>query len=364
MPRHILPRPKLPKLLPKPYGTNLLSTMGYPGSCQIKAETLRVSWWLTSVSWWEHKRYGPSPYHLQTNRQCERFNSTLIAMLGMLPPEKKSEWKNHIGMLVHAYNCSQNSATGFSPYYLMYVRQPCLPIDITLGLAPHTTTVPKHLKICTKDERACKMGPEKAFQAKEPQCHKKNYDKWRKAAALEVGDMVLVCVTTLRAVTKSRTYGRIGNFVEKLSYPNVPVYVVCPRDGEGCNCTLHRNYLLPINSNIGQNAPMAGVENNTTSTPALPVDTEPSDAEPFGTVTSGVAGSTPHSSPDQPAPLRCGTWTAWNWLPWRYWNFGLLADTNPSNIWDALVGLCTCLHVISCLYTIFWGSTVWIRQWG
>ena len=32
-----------------------------------------------------------SLYYPQTNSQCERFNSNLISILGMLPPEKKSE---------------------------------------------------------------------------------------------------------------------------------------------------------------------------------------------------------------------------------------------------------------------------------
>ena len=43
-------------------------------------------------------------------------------MLGMLPPECKSDWKDSIGALVHTYNCTQNSAMGFRPL-LPYVQE-------------------------------------------------------------------------------------------------------------------------------------------------------------------------------------------------------------------------------------------------
>ena len=103
--------------------------------------------------------------------------------------------------------------------------------------------------------------------------------------------------------------------MEKHPFPNVPVYVVCPRDGEGCSQTLHRNYLLPISSNIGQDekdASMAGVENNNTSTPAPPVDSDHVDAGPSGMVTPSAEGNTPQGSPDQPAPLRYSVWKIQN----------------------------------------------------
>ena len=76
--------------------------------------------------------------------------------------------------------------------------------------------------------------------------------------------------------------------MEKQPFPDVPVYVVCPRDGKGHSQTLHMNYLLPISSNIEQvekDATMAGVENTNTSTPAPPVDSKPADAGLSGTVT-------------------------------------------------------------------------------
>ena len=132
-----------------------------------------------------------------------------------------------------------------------------------------------------------------AAQAKEAEHHKCNYDKCSRAAALEVGDMVLVHVTTFKGHHQIQDRWENREYVvEKWPYPNVPVYVVCPRKGEGCSQTLHRKYLLPTNFNIGQDEkdkPMAGVKNNNTSTPVLPVDSEPADAGPSGMVTPSTA---------------------------------------------------------------------------
>ena len=127
------------------------------------------------------------------------------------------------------------------------------------------------------------------------QCHKLNYDKRSKAAALEVGDTVLVCVTSFKGHHKIQNQRKNrGYVVERHPYPNVPVCVVCPKDGEGHSQTLHRNYLLLISPKLEQtekDAPMAEIEYTSTSAPVPPVGSKPADAEPSGMAISDTTGS-------------------------------------------------------------------------
>jgi transposase InsO family protein len=93
------------------------------------------------------KKSRTTPYHSMGNGMTERFNRTLLEMLGTLEPEKKKNWKAHVGPLVHTYNCTRHNSTNQSPYFLMFGRQPKLPIDLAFELItekerkPHTTYI-------------------------------------------------------------------------------------------------------------------------------------------------------------------------------------------------------------------------------
>jgi hypothetical protein len=74
-----------------------------------------------------------TPYYPNANGQVERFNQTLKKSLSMYAEKHPSTWDSYINGVLWAYRTSLNPVTGFSPFYLMFGREPRLPIDIFHG---------------------------------------------------------------------------------------------------------------------------------------------------------------------------------------------------------------------------------------
>ena len=73
-----------------------------------------------------------SPYHPQSNGKIERFHRTLKQTLGKLSANHPTQWESKLADTLLAYRVAVSCATGFSPFYLMYARQPRLPLTQAL----------------------------------------------------------------------------------------------------------------------------------------------------------------------------------------------------------------------------------------
>ena len=89
-------------------------------------------------------------YNPQSNGSCERFNQTLIRMLGTLPTHAKKNWSDWVCSLTHVYNATISQAIGFCPFYLMYGRYPILPIDVEFGVTLPDLTAAKRQNYAQK----------------------------------------------------------------------------------------------------------------------------------------------------------------------------------------------------------------------
>lgn len=189
-----------------------------------------------------------SPYHPQGDAQPERFNRTLLAMLGTMDTAKKQCWSQHITHLVHTYNCTRSDATGYSPYYLMFGREARLPIDVCFGISPNGESESSYQQYVSRMRKELQDAYKLASDAatKNHLRNKAHYDQRVRDLPLEKGDRVLIQNVGIKGKHKLQDHWKSTPYVVVEKLPNLPVYKVKPEHGPGVLKTLHRDHLLPI----------------------------------------------------------------------------------------------------------------------
>lgn len=189
-----------------------------------------------------------TPYHAMGNGMTERFNHTLLNMMGTLEEDKKRDWKTYVPALVQAYNATKHDSTGYSPFFLMLGRHPRLPIDVVMGIHPEEDQKETDYVRSLRDRMQYAFEVATRNATKATGSHKKNYDRRIRGGTVQVGDRVLVRNTGIRGKSK------LANRWEDTPYtvldqpdPDIPVFVVQQDGRRKAKRTLHRNMLLPIN---------------------------------------------------------------------------------------------------------------------
>ena len=206
-----------------------------------------------------------TPYHPQGNGQCEKFNRTLLSMIGTLDPNQKGRWQDYISSLTQAYNSSRCESTGFSPYYLMFGRTPRLPIDIEYGITqPEIMEKSRQnyaRKLRARLNWAFKVAKE--VNEKESDRQKRFYDKRMHCQKLVPGDLVLVkqkgSSTSYKIDDKWETnpYKVMEQCIDNKGKPtSVFKLMEIVKDGDPKYKTLHRNMMYPYRSVLEGDSPL------------------------------------------------------------------------------------------------------------
>ena len=189
------------------------------------------------------KKSRTSPYHPQGNGQCERFNRTLHDLLRALPPEKKRRWAEYLPEVLYAYNTTEHQSTGYSPYFLLFGRAPCTPLDLMLGEEEDEEAgglgewVQRHQERLQVAYEQASGQMQKAVEAR-----RRQWGPTSKDADLQPGELVYVRNRKVLGRNKIQDlWLSVPHRVMERLGPDKPVYTVVPVDAGGPARNVHRS---------------------------------------------------------------------------------------------------------------------------
>jgi len=80
------------------------------------------------------RKINTTAYHPQTDGLVERFNGTLENLLAKFVSDRQDDWDVLLPYVLLAYRSSRHDATNDLPFFLLYGREPNLPVDVSAGI--------------------------------------------------------------------------------------------------------------------------------------------------------------------------------------------------------------------------------------
>eukprot|EP01129_Flabellula_baltica_P008171 TRINITY_DN3225_c0_g1_i2.p1 TRINITY_DN3225_c0_g1~~TRINITY_DN3225_c0_g1_i2.p1 ORF type:complete len:755 (+),score=86.77 TRINITY_DN3225_c0_g1_i2:501-2765(+) len=88
------------------------------------------------------RKIRTSAYHPQSDGLVERFNATIVNMLSKYVNGYLDDWDLYLDFVVASYNWADHSATGESPFFLTFGREPLTSLDAMLKRGKKTKVNP------------------------------------------------------------------------------------------------------------------------------------------------------------------------------------------------------------------------------
>ena len=97
-------------------------------------------------------------YYPMTNGLDERWNGTLqTALRKVIDQDTQNDWDEHLDPIMAAYRASRHESTGFSPYFMVFHKEPCLPVDIEYNIRYYQVIVTNHGNYIVANLEICEV---------------------------------------------------------------------------------------------------------------------------------------------------------------------------------------------------------------
>ncbi len=224
----ILGRHGAPRILLSDRGTNFLSKLIAEMSHLVNTEKVNTT-----------------AFHPQCNGLTVRMNQSLAHTLSMYVYADQRDWDTHIPAALFAYRVSPSEVTGESPFFLLYGRQPRLPMDVSLlpprdvsaSIADHRARIVQHIE---EAQRLTKQNIQRAQQKM-----KQYYDQNATPVSFDIDQKVWIySPKNKRGLCKKLRHKWHGPFtlVARTSPVN---YVIRAADNSRISTTIHVARMKP-----------------------------------------------------------------------------------------------------------------------